>query len=110
VGVVVFEKIPFAKLVVGVVVLMAILGVALFVLLGATTNKGTTGAIASEYAKIVSAEKLSCTEHGHYASIATLEKEGLLTFKPVYNSVVYLPGQGCGSIVVGSSAYQSGGS
>lgn len=105
-----FEKISFAKLVVAVVALMVIIGVALFVLLGATTNKGTTGAIALEYSKIVSAEKLNCTEHGHYASLATLEKEGLLTFKPVYNSVVYLPGHGCGSIVVGSAAYQSGGS
>ncbi len=104
------EKVSFPKLVVAVVALMVIVGVALFVLLGATTNKGTTGAIGAEYAKIVSAEKVSCTEHGHYASLATLEKEDLLRFRPVYNSVVYLPGRGCGSIVVGSSAYQSGGS
>jgi hypothetical protein len=86
---------------------MVILGFALFVLLGATTNKGTTGAIQSEYARIVAAEKMSCTEHGRYASITTLEAEGLLSVKPVYNSVVYLPGQGCGSYVVGSAAYQS---
>jgi hypothetical protein len=108
-GVAVFEKVSFTKLVVVVVVLMVIVGVAVFVLLGATTNKGTTGAISSEYSRIVRAEKLSCTEHGRYASLAALEKERLLTFKPIYNSVVYLPGQGCGSIVVGSSAYQSGG-
>jgi hypothetical protein len=107
---VVLERISFPKLVAGVVALMVVIGVVLFVLLGATTNKGTTGAISSEYAKIVAAEKLSCSEHGHYASLTTLEKDQLLTFKPVYNSVVYLPGQGCGSIVVGSSAYQSGGS
>jgi hypothetical protein len=104
-----FERISFAKLVAGVVALMIVVGVVLFVLLGATTNKGTTGAIASEYSRIQAAEKLSCTDHGRYASLATLESERLLTFKPVYNSVVYLPGAGCGSIVVGSSAYQSGG-
>jgi hypothetical protein len=105
----VFEKISFPQLVGAVVVLAVVIGVVLFVLLGATTNKGTTGAIASEYSKIVAAEKMSCTLHHRYASLATLEKEGLLTFKPIYNSVVYLPGQGCGSIVVGSSAYQSAG-
>jgi hypothetical protein len=103
----VFLKISFVHLVGAVVVLMVALGVVLFVLLGATTNKGTTGAIQSEYSKIVGAEKMSCTEHGRYASIATLQQEGLLTFKPTYNSVVYLPGQGCGSFVVGSAAYQS---
>jgi hypothetical protein len=103
----VFSKISFAHLVGAVVVLTVILGVVLFVLLGATTNTGTTGAIQAEYSKIVRAEKTSCTEHGRYASLATLQQEGLLTFKPIYNSVVYLPGQGCGSIVVGSSAYQS---
>jgi hypothetical protein len=105
----VFEKISFVQLVGIVVVVMVIVGVALFVLLGATTNKGTTGAIGTEYAKIVAAEKLSCGEHGHYASLATIEKEGLLTFKPIYNSVVYLPGKGCGSIVVGAASYQSAG-
>jgi hypothetical protein len=106
-GVCVSERISFPQLVGAVVVLMVILGVVLFVLLGATTNKGTTGAIQSEYSQIVRAEKMSCTERGRYAPIATLEKEGLLAFKPVYNSVVYLPGPGCGSYVVGSSAYQS---
>jgi hypothetical protein len=103
----VFEKISFVHVVGAVVALMVVLGVVLFVLLGATTNKGTTGAIQTEYAKIVRAEKMSCSEHGRYASIATLEKEGLLSFKPIYNSVVYLPGPACGSIVVGSAAYQS---
>jgi hypothetical protein len=103
----VFQRISFAQVVGAVVVLMVILGVVLFVLLGATTNKGTTGAIQAEYSKIVRAEKLSCTKHGRYAAVATLEREGLLTFKPVYNSVVYLPGPGCGSIVVGAAAYQS---
>jgi hypothetical protein len=103
----VFEKISFAQIVGAVVVLMVILGVVLFVLLGATTNKGTTGAIHAEYSKIVRAEKISCATHGRYGSLATLENEGLLTFKPIYNSVVYLPGPGCGSFVVGSAAYQS---
>ncbi len=100
-------KLSFVHLVVAVLVVCFVAGIAVFVLSGATTDKGTTGAIAAEYAKIVVAEKASCRKYGSYASIATLRSEGLLTFKPVYNSVVYLPGRHCGSIVVGSAAYQS---
>ena len=56
----------------------------------------------------MTAEKTRCLRYGTYASITTLQaREGLLTFKPVYNSVVYVPGKGCGTIIVGSPAYQS---
>ena len=61
----------------------------------------------AESATIMAAEKTSCSRFGTYASIATLRREGLLTFKPVYNSVVFMPGKHCGTIVVGSPAYQS---
>jgi hypothetical protein len=77
------------------------------VLSAATTDKGTTGAIGSESAIIMAAEKASCSKYGKYASISTLRDEGLLAHQPVYNSVVYLPGKGCGTIVIGSPAYQS---
>lgn len=100
-------RLSFVHLVAAVFVLAFIAGVAVFVASGATTNKGTTGAIAAEYARIVVAEKTSCSRYGRYASIATLRKEGLLGFTPLYNSVIYLPGKHCGSIVVGSSAYQA---
>jgi hypothetical protein len=103
----VFQKLSFAHLLGAVLALSFIVGFAVFVLSGATTNKGTTGAIGSESATIMSAEKASCTEYGTYASIATLRRDGLLTFTPVYNSVVYEPGKHCGTIVVGSPAYQS---
>jgi hypothetical protein len=102
-----FKKLSFAHLVAIVVVLSFIVGFAVFVLSGATTNKGTTGAIGAENTTIMGAEKTSCARYGTYASIATLRREGLLTFKPVYNSVVYVPGKHCGTIVVGSPAYQS---
>ena len=102
-----FQKLSFAHLLGAVLALSFIVGFAVFVLSGATTNKGTTGAIGSESATIMSAEKASCAQYGTYTSIATLEKEGLLTFKPTYNSVVYIPGKHCGTIVVGSPAYQS---
>ncbi len=92
----------------GVVLLLSfIAGFAVFLLAGATTNRGTTSAIASENAVIMSAEKTSCRTFGTYATVQTLRREGLLTFKPTYNSVVYLPGKHCGTIVVGSPAYQS---
>jgi len=55
------------------------------------------------------AEKASCSKYGHYGSIETMQNEGLLTVKPVYNSVVYIPGAHCGTIVIGSSSYQSSG-
>ncbi len=101
-----FKQLTFVNLL-GVVLVIALLaGIATYIVSGATTNKGTTEAIANENAKIVSAEKTSCTKNGTYGTIATLEREGLLTFKPTYNSVVYVPGKGCGTIVVGSAAYQ----
>lgn len=102
-----FEKLSFAFILGGVLVLSFVAGFAVFVLSGATTNKGTTGAIGAERATIMSAESTSCRRFGTYASIATLRREGLLTFKPVYNSVVFIPGKHCGTIVIGSSAYQS---
>jgi hypothetical protein len=101
------EKPSFAHLIGAVLAVSFIVGFAIFVLSGATTNKGTTGAIGAENATILSAEKTQCVRYGTYASIATLRREGLLTFKPVYNSVVYVPGKHCGTIIVGSSAYQS---
>ncbi len=101
------KKLSFVHVLGIVLALSILLGFAVFVWSGATTNKGTAGAITSEYAAIRSAEKSSCLEFGTYGTIATLRREGLLTFQPLYNSVVYLPGEGCGSIVIGSSAYQS---
>jgi hypothetical protein len=102
-----FERLSFRHLLGAVLVVSFVIGFAVFVLSGATTNKGTTGAIGAESATIMSAEKISCTTYGKYASISTLRREGLLTFKPVYNSVVYVPGKHCGTIVIGSPAYQS---
>jgi malate/lactate dehydrogenase len=102
-----FEKLSFAHILGVVLAASFVVGFSVFVLSGATTNKGTTGAIAAESATIVSAEKANCTTYGTYASIATLRRHGLLTFKPVYNSVVYVPGKHCGTIVVGSPAFQS---
>jgi hypothetical protein len=52
-----FEKLSFAHLLGAVLALSFIIGFAEFVLSGATTNKGTTGAIGSENASIMSAEK-----------------------------------------------------
>jgi hypothetical protein len=102
-----FKKLSLVHLLAVVVVLSFILGFAAFVLSGATTNRGTTGAIKAESAMIMIAEKTRCIRYGTYATISTLQREGLLSFKPVYNSVVYLPGKGCGTIVIGSPAYQS---
>lgn len=106
-GILVFEKFSFTQLLSGVLVLSFVAGFSVFVLSGATTNKGTTGAIGVERALIQSAEKTRCAEYGAYASIPTLRREGFLNFKPTYNSVVYIPGPHCGTIVIGSSAYQS---
>jgi hypothetical protein len=100
-------RVSFGHLLGALLALSFIAGFAVFVLAGATTNKGTTGAIGAENRSIQTAEKVSCSKFGTYGSLATLRKEGLLTFKPVYNSVVYLPGRHCGTIVVGSPAYQS---
>jgi hypothetical protein len=102
-----FTRLSFAHLLGAVLAFSFVIGFAVFALTGTTTNKGTTGAIGSENASIVSAEKMSCNKYGKYASISTLRQEGLLTRKPVYNSVVYLPGKHCGTIIVGSPAYQS---
>jgi hypothetical protein len=101
------KKLSFIHLLGALLALSFIVGFAVFVLSGATTNKGTTGAISAERAQIRSAEKASCHRYGAYATVATLRREGLLTFKPVYNSVVYIHGPHCGTIVVGSPAYQS---
>lgn len=101
------QKLSFGHLLGAVLALSFIIGFAVYLLWGATTNKGTTGAIGSESATIMRAEKASCSKYGKYASISTLRNEGLLRLKPVYNSVVYLPGKGCGAIVIGSPAYQS---
>lgn len=100
------RKLSFIRLLVGVLALSFIVGFAVFVLSGATTNRGTSSAIKAESAKIMSAERTRCIRYGAYTSISTLRKEGLLMFTPVYNSVVYVPGPHCGTIVIGSSAYQ----
>ncbi len=92
-----------------ILTLSFVAGFAVFVLSGATTNRGTTGAIAAERAQIKLAEDARCRRDGAYAPIATLRREGFLSFTPVYNSVVYLPGTGCGTIVIGSASYQSAG-
>jgi hypothetical protein len=103
----VFKRLSFRHFLGAVLALSFVIGFAVFVLSGATTNKGTTGAIGAENATIMAAEKMSCMRFGQYGSISTLRREGLLTFKPVYNSVVYVPGKHCGTIVIGSPAYQS---
>jgi hypothetical protein len=103
----VVRRLSFAHLLAVILVISFIAGFAVFVLSGATTNRGTTGAIGAERATIMTAEKTRCLRYGTYASIATLRREGLLTFKPEYNSVVYVPGKHCGTIVVGSPDYQS---
>jgi hypothetical protein len=102
-----FERLSFAYLLGAVLAISFIIGFAVFVLTGATTNKGTPGAIGAESSTIMRAEKARCIRYGTYASISTLRREGLLTFKPIYNSVVYLPGKHCGTIIVGSPAYQA---
>jgi hypothetical protein len=102
-----FRKVSFAHLLGAVLALSFIIGFAAYVLSGATTNKGTTDAIKDEGAAIMRSEKASCIKYGTYASISTLRREGLLTLQPVYNSVVYIPGKHCGTIIVGSPAYQS---
>jgi hypothetical protein len=100
-------RLSFGHLLAVVLALSFLIGFAVYVISGATTNKGTTGAIGAESAIIMRAERASCAKYGKYASIATLQHEGLLAIKPIYNSVVYLPGPGCGTIVIGSPAYQS---
>lgn len=102
-----FRKLSFTQLLGLLLALSFVVGFTVFVLSGATTNKGTPGAIGAERALIKSAEKTRCAKFGTYASIATLKEEGLLTFTPTYNSVVYIPGKHCGTLVIGSSAYQS---
>ena len=83
------------------------IGFAVYVLAGATTDRGTTAAIGAENARIRAAERASCSRFGSYGTVAALRREGLLTFLPTYNSVVYVPGPGCGTIVVGSPDYQA---
>ena len=91
-----FHKLSFGHLLGVALALSFIMGFAVYVLSGATINKGTPRAIGSESATIMKAEKASCSKSGKYASISTLRKDGLLTFEPVYNSVVYLPGADAG--------------
>ena len=102
-----FGKPPFARVVGAVLALSIASGFAAYVLSGATTDKGTAGAIAAEAAVIMRAEKASCARYGSYASISTLRKERLLTINPVYNSVVYVRGARCGTVTVGSPSYQA---
>jgi hypothetical protein len=106
-GILTFKKLSIAHLLGAVLAVSFIAGFAVFVLSGATTTRGTPGAIRAENATIMTAERTRCIRYGTYASISTLRREGLLSFKPVYNSVVYVPGKGCGTIVIGSPAYQS---
>jgi hypothetical protein len=103
------RKLSFVQLLGLILALSFIIGFSVFILSGATTNKGTTSSIGTERTLIKSAERASCSSYGHYGSIADLRNEGLLSFKPVYNSVVYIPGAHCGTIVIGSPAYQSSG-
>lgn len=102
-----FGRPSFIHVLATLLVLSFIAGFAVFVVSGATTNKGTPNAIEAEGALIRIAEQTRCIRFGSYASIATLRRERLLAFKPVYNSVVYVPGKQCGTIVIGSPAYQS---
>jgi hypothetical protein len=103
----VLRRVSFGHAVVAVVVIAVIVGVVGYAISGTKTDAGTTGAIAAENARIISAENSSCKRFGRYGTLATLKSERLLTFTPTYNSVVYIPGKDCGTIVVGSSAYQS---
>ena len=59
------KKLSFTHLLGAVLALSFIAGFAAFVLSGATTNKGTTGAISSERATIMTAEKTSLPEVRH---------------------------------------------
>jgi hypothetical protein len=102
-----FRRRSFADLLGAVLAASIAAGFAGFILSGATTDRGTTHAIGAENASIVNAEHESCKKYGHYASIATLRSDGFLKKLPAYNSVVYLPGPHCGTIIVGSPSYQS---
>lgn len=101
------RRISFGHAVVAMVALAVFAGIVGYALSGTKTDAGTTGAIGAENARILTAEHSSCKRFGHYGTLATLRSEGVLTFTPTYNAVVYIPGKDCGTIVVGSSAYQS---
>lgn len=101
------KRLSFVQALVAIFALTFIVGFATFVWSGATTDKGTPNAIRAERAIIMSAERARCRHFGTYSSIATLRSEGLLAFKPIYNSVVYLPGTHCGTIIIGSPSFQS---
>lgn len=101
------QKLSFRQLLIVAFVLTFVGGFVAFVLTGATTNEGTTSAIRAERAVIQSAERVQCRTFGTYGSTSTLRRNGLLIFKPQYNSVVYVPGKKCGTIVIGSPSYQS---
>jgi hypothetical protein len=98
--------VTFRRLVWAVAALAFVAGFALFIVSGATTDKGTPGAIRAESAKIMGAERSRCAKLGSYASLVVLRDEGWLHFVPQYNSVVIVPGPHCGTIVIGSPAYQ----
>lgn len=100
------RRLSFARLA-GIVLAVSVLAGFFGYAAVSTTNRGSTGAIAAENARIMAAERTSCLRHGSYGTLATLERAGLLATAPIYNSVVYVPGRGCGTIVVGSAAYQS---
>jgi len=101
------KKLSFGRFLVAVLVSFIIIGFAVFVLTGARTNKGTTAAIRAERTVIMNAEIARCQRFGTYASITILRSENFLSINPVYNSVVYIPGDHCGTIIIGSAAYQS---
>lgn len=102
-----FGRLRFVNLIAGVLVVSVVVGIVGYGEFGTVTNTGSTGAIAAENATIMAAEHTSCHRYGAYATVASLEREGLLTIKPTYNSIVIVPGRGCGTVVVGSSAYQA---
>jgi hypothetical protein len=100
------KNISFPRVLVAIFCLTFVAGFAVVVLSG-TTDEGTTSAIHAERLAILKAEKVRCRQYGSYASTKTLRREGLLPFKPMYNSVVYLAGAHCGTIIIGSPSYQS---
>lgn len=101
-----FERVSFRRLVGAILVVSFVAGFAVFVMAGAVTDRGTPRAIRAESARIMSAERARCVRYGAYAPIATLRSEGFLVFTPQYNSVVLIAGPHCGTVVIGSPAYQ----
>ena len=102
-----YARLTFLRLTGIALAIGAVVGFGAYAAFGTPRNAGTVGAIGSEDAVIMAAEKASCHKYGSYASIEKLRAEGLLASAPVYNSIVILPGKGCGTVVVGSPSYQS---